>query len=236
MRRNDVLLGLNEVSSQFLPLIFGILEHYSFLVQTKSTLHNMREYLRSQGRTLAQMTPEEASMYQSETERKKHASALIQDCLVTLSRFCHSMPLDWMFRTQQDFVAALLHLLREPAVQVEAVDCLEKLAYRKLDAQQWLRFVRQIPVAVQEANDRMQEERGELQLEQQVGGAGDTPSDPLALQVPYHRGLSRMLATTISNNISHLTTDKKIVSCFYMMHCHRPSAIHSFIPHNVIIH
>ena len=151
-RRNDVLLGLNEVSSQFLPLMFGMLEHYSYLVQTKSKLHNMRLYLQSQGRKWSQMTPEERAVYQAERNNQSHACTLIQDCLATLAQFCHSMPLDWTYGSNPDFVGALLHLMREPSVQVDAVTCLENLALRKLDAHQWMRLIRQLPVAVADAH------------------------------------------------------------------------------------
>jgi hypothetical protein len=156
------------------------------------------------------MSPEEAAMYQTETSRKTQASMLINDCLITLSRFSHSMPLDWMYGTTPDFVAALLHLLREPALQVECLACLEELALRKLDSQQWMRLIQQLPVAVADANQRYTEEREELRLEKQLGGNVDS-TDPLALQLPYHRALSRTLAYTISTNISHITTEKKIV-------------------------
>lgn len=206
-----MLIGLNEVSSQFLPLLFGILEHYSYLVQKKATLHNMRTFLLSQGRSLPQMTPDELSMYQAETNCKTQAESLMNDCLTTLSRFSNSMPLDWMYGTTPDFVAALLHILREPALQVEALTCLEQLTLRKLDAQQWMRLIQQIPVAVADANQRYTEEQEELKLEKQLGGNAD-PTDPLALQLPYHRGLSRMLSYTISTNVSLVTTDKKMVS------------------------
>lgn len=121
------------------------------------------------------------------------------------------MPLDWTFGSNPDFVGALLHLLREPSVQVEAVACLEMLALRKLDAQQWIRLIRQLPTAVNEANGGLNEEREERKLNQQVGGEVDT-TDPLALQLPYHRALSRMLAYTVSANVSHITTDKNMVS------------------------
>lgn len=120
------------------------------------------------------------------------------------------MPLDWTFGNNPDFVGALLHLLREPSVQVEAVACLERLAMRKLDAEQWMRLIRQLPTAVTEANVKLLETREELLLDKQVGG-GEDDKDPLALQLPYHRALSRMLSYTLSTNISHITTDKNLV-------------------------
>jgi hypothetical protein len=146
------------------------------------------------------MSPEESSMYELERNRQTHASTLIQDCLTTLAQFCHSMPLDWTFGNHPDFVGAFLHLLREPSVQVEVVACLEQLAMRKLDSDQWMRLIRQLPTAVTEANVRLLEAREELLLEKQVGGE-EEDKDPLAVQLPYHRALSRMLAYTLSTNI-----------------------------------
>ena len=53
-RRNDVLIGLNEVSSQFLPLIFAMLsEEYGIVASAKATLREMEAYLVSAGRTHA---------------------------------------------------------------------------------------------------------------------------------------------------------------------------------------
>lgn len=120
------------------------------------------------------------------------------------------MPLDWTFGSSPDFVGALLHLLREPSVQVDAVTCLENLALRKLDAHQWMRLIRELPVAVAEANRGLNDARDERLLDKQVGGEVDD-TDPLALQFPYHRALSRMLAFAVSTNVSHISTDKNLV-------------------------
>ena len=179
----------------------------------------MRLYLKSQGRNLAQMTSEESSMYQAEQNNQSLAGTLIQDCLSTLAQFCHSMPLDWIFGSRLDFVGAMLHLLREPLVHLEAITCLENLALRKLDAQQWTRLVSSLPSAVASANGGLSEVREEMMLEQQVGGDVDQ-KDPLAIQLPYHRALSRMLAHTVSTNISHVSTDKNLVClCFIFVPC-----------------
>jgi hypothetical protein len=195
-----VLIGLNEVSSQILPLLFGVLEQYSVLTQCKSTLQNMKAYLQSQGRTVGQMTPDEATAYQAQVQLKNNSSQVITDCLSTLERFCSSMPLDWMLGQQQhDFASAFLHLLREPAVQVQAVACLEQLSTRKLDAKQWMRFISQLPPAMKEANQIAQ---AELQQE----------GDFLTAELDFHRGLSRTMALFISAQVSHVTTDKSIVS------------------------
>lgn len=205
---------MNEVSSQFLPLHFAVLEHYSVLIQSKSTLHNMRTYLLSNGRTIDQMTPEESTMYKNEMERKENAGRLISECLITLQRFCYSLPLDWMMGKQQDFVAAFLHLLREPSagIQIHAAACLEQLAQRKLDIFAWRRLVSQLPQSVRESNGVAQAELEESHVEAAVNGKADDTPDALTAQLEFHRALSRMLAVIISENLSHITTDKKIMS------------------------
>jgi hypothetical protein len=157
------------------------------------------------------MTPEEKTMYEAEANRKEMASTLINDCLETLSRFCHSMPMDWMWGATPDFIAAFMHLLREPTVQLNAVACLDQIALRKLDSQQWMRLIRQIPPAIADANQVINANIEELDLKKKLGGSIDT-TDALALEVPYHRALSRMLSSLISTNVSHITTDKGFVS------------------------
>ena len=151
-------------------------------------------------------------MYQSELTKKDNAAKILQDCLVMLSTFCHSMPLDWFFgASAPDFISALLYMLREPLIQTEAITCLEQLALRKLDSKQWMMIVRKLPAAIQEANDQTHEHE-ELQVEKQVGGGNTITDDPLTRQLKYHRCLSKMLAGTVSTNISHITTEKQIVS------------------------
>jgi hypothetical protein len=49
-RRNDVLTGLNEISSYILAPIFQLLsDEYSLLLQTKQTIQEMVKYLQGQG-------------------------------------------------------------------------------------------------------------------------------------------------------------------------------------------
>lgn len=191
--------------------MFGILEHYSYLAQKKATLHNMRSYMLTNGKMLSHLTTDERLMYQTEMDNMKFASTMINDCLKTLSRFCNYMPLDWTMGKNPEFLTAFFHLLREPSVQLEAVSCLEKLALRKLDIEQWNILIRQLPPAIKEANAAMKQDSEEMQLEKQIGGSVDT-TDSLTLQLPYHREVSRMLSYVVSTNISHMTTDKKIVS------------------------
>lgn len=209
-----MLIGLNEVSGQFLPLLFHVLEHFTDLQQSKSTLHNMRQYLLSSGRNLSQMAPDESSMYAIELERKTQAGKLVADCLATLERFCHAMPIDWIMGNSPDFCSAFLHMLREPITQVQAVACLEQLALRKLDAIQWMRLVSQLPTAVGEANQTAQLDQEMRQTERSIGGQVES-EDSLTMQLSFHRPLSRMLSFMISANLSHVTTDKQIVSAHY---------------------
>ena len=213
-RRNDVLIGLNEVSDRFLPLLFSILEHYSYLVQSKERLHGMRVYLLSNQRRLADMTPDESGAYQEALKQRDVAAKLIGDCLITLRQFCRSMPVEWILDTTKhgDFSVAFLHLLREPSVQVEAIQCIEELAIRKLENQQWFRLITDIPPAIQAATQAMNEtEQEQRNVEQQLSGR-NAAVDMLVLELPFHKALSRMLAITVANNISHITNDKGIVS------------------------
>ena len=99
-RRNDVLKGLNEISSQLLPLIVNLLsEQYTSLSSGKQTLQQMNAHLTSNGITLQQMSVEERTMYLTEEKKIDITSKIIGDSLITLEKFCHSMPLDWMFNS-----------------------------------------------------------------------------------------------------------------------------------------
>lgn len=208
------MIGLNEVSSQFVPLLFAILEHVAVLVQSKNIVHNMRTFLISNGRTLAQMTAEEGTMYRKEIERKEKSARLISECLVTLERFCFTMPLEWMLG-KEEFVVAFLHLLREPSagIQIRAAACLERLAYRKLEPKTWYKLISQLPQSVGEANAVAQTDIDEARVEAAASnGTADETLDPLTMQLEFHQGLSRMLAIMISAHLANLTTDKEIMS------------------------
>ena len=81
------------------------------------------------------MTPDESSAYQSQLNLQIQTGRLLADALETMKYFCRSMPLDWMLGSlsnadnpseapvngghQLDFVAALLHLLRERTENVQ---------------------------------------------------------------------------------------------------------------------
>jgi len=210
-RRNDVLIGLNEVSSQFLPLIFALLsEEYGIVNSAKTTLRDMEAYLASAGRTVAQMTPDERTLYDAQVARREGAGRLVADSLRTIEKFCSAMPLDWILTGSaanggSDFVAALFHLMREDVagIQVLAVRCLEQLATRKLEVDVWMKFVTALPPAIGEANEA---------AAQQQAGRNANQMEHLVEQLPFHRGLSRMLASLLSAHVSHVTTDKDIVS------------------------
>jgi Exportin-5 family len=230
------LTGLNEVSAEILPLFFHILEHISFLSQTKGTLHNMRTYLLSSNRGLSSMTQEELLAYQLQLDLQNQTGRLLADTLVTMKYFCRSMPLDWMLgsdgantakgattngNTQQlDFIAAFLHLLRERTenVQILAIECLEQLTLRgKLSFNQWFRLISELPGAINEANRQFQADLEQIQVEAALNsGSGQvTPlnvSDTLTLQFDFHRSLSRLLASLLSSYISHINNDKQILS------------------------
>ena len=196
-----------------MPLLFAILEHISVLVQSKNTLHNMRTFLISNGRTLSQMTAEEATMYKQELERKEKSSRLMSECLVTLERFCFSMPLDWILG-KEEFVAAFLHLLREPTggIQIQAAACVEKLANRKLEPKTWRQLISQLPQSIGEANAVAQTDVDEARVEAAVNGTADETPDALTIQLEFHIGLARMLSVMISAHLANITTDKEIMS------------------------
>jgi hypothetical protein len=100
-RRNDVLIGLNEVNQQFLPLIFEVLSsQYAIINASKAALNEMISYLVSNSRTIYQMTPQEKPMYDSEIKKRDNAGKIVADCLVALEQcclsFCKKRPRDGM--------------------------------------------------------------------------------------------------------------------------------------------
>lgn len=221
-RRSDVLIGLNEVSEAFLPHLFQLLEHYPILQQAKASIFSMHKYLLQNGRKTSLMTPEEDSMYQIKLREREGASTLISDTLVTLEKFCASMPVKWILGSSDqqlphDFCAAMMHLLREPdaSIQVRAAECLEQLCLRgKLEMDAWMRFIREIPNAVAEANQLFSTEMEHLQAERAATGSAtdDSPLDQLTLQLDFHRTLSRFLANVVASNLAHVTTNSSIMN------------------------
>ena len=216
-RRNDVLIGLNEIHGQFLPQFFNLLsEQFSILSEAKNTIVEMCKYLVGQGRNVHSMSEEERIMYTAQIKRRDCAGRLITDCLATLEKFCQSMPIDWIMgkeskESEIDFVAALLHFLREDVadIQVFAIKCLEQLSTRKLDFSQWMRLISHLPQAISEANDMAAQQQS---LKAASEGKAMDQNALLIDQLPFHRGLSKMLAHLISAHLAHITTEKDIVN------------------------
>jgi hypothetical protein len=220
-RRNDVLTGLNELSSYILIPIFELLrDEYSFLLQTKQTIQDMTSYLHAQGRTLAQMNHEERASFMAEQSKQELAGKLIARGLKTMEMFCHYMPLHWITTTDQgyDYVAVFLHLLREPRchIQLASLKCLEALSQRKLDSEPWFRLLNSLPVAVQEANVATAQDWAS-----DAGGGNNNNNDiqdKLVQQLPFYRALSRTLSLVLYSHIAHVTNDKNIVRSDQMFH------------------
>lgn len=209
-RRNDILLGLNEMSTQLLPLIFELLsKQYGEVNVAKSTLQSMQQYIASSGRTMAQMTPDEQAQYQQQKDRRDASGGIVADVLGTLEKFCQSMPLDWMLKVDNgvDFVAALLHFLQEDVanIQVLSVACLQQLSLRKLDQYQWFRLVSSLPPALSEATNAAAQRANER-------GIAPNSTNMLIEQLEFHRSLSKMGSTLVTAHLAHITTDKEISS------------------------
>ena len=213
-RRNDVLIGLNEINQQFLPLMFELLStQYAAVNSAKASLNEMANYLVSNNRTVAQMTLEEKPLWDQQIHQKSNAGKIVADCLKTIEKFCTSMPTDWILgssETNCDFIAALLHLLREDTANLQtlSIKCLHNIVIRKIDASQWFRLISMLPNAISEANEASN-------TQEQINAASQgKPFDSLKSLVskyPFHRALSQMLAGTLSANVAHITNDKDII-------------------------
>lgn len=221
-RRNDVLIGLNEVKQDFLPLLFRLLEEYPQLQQSKATLHQMNQYLVQGNRTIHSLSVDEKAQYDAQMQLREVTSQLISDTLVTLARFCTSMPIQWMIQdhntststssSSPDFVAAMMHLLRERDgdIQIRAAECLEELVARgKLEYEQWMRLLVELPAAVGEANQLAsfshEIEEGMLRAR----GYTEPSEDLLAAQLRFHRILSKMLSTVVSSQVGQIINHNK---------------------------
>jgi Exportin-5 family/Exportin 1-like protein len=230
-RRNDVLQGLNEISTTFLPMFFQCLEHnYPLLQQSKTELHNMHAFLLSENRTIQRMTPVETSAYEATRQKREEIGQLLSDTLVTLEKFCSTLPVSWMLgggsTTDEaggpvhncDFVAAFLHFLREPyhQIQIRSIECIEQLAIRgKLDLHQWLRLTKELPIAFQDANQSMaiSHEYRKVEVRAQSDSVvEDISEDALAVQVDFHRALSRLLSCVTSSHVAHISSNKHILT------------------------
>ena len=238
-RRNDVLTGLNEIAhTSFLPLFFQLLErYYPLLQQSKQSLHQMHQFLLQGQRTTAQLTPAESTAYQAERSRRNEIILLLSDTINTMEKFCSAMPVDWIVSSTDsastsssdnstshhhnnpqaqhhnlDFMGALWHLLREPAVQCQALDCLDQLASRgKLDMKPWLRWIRELPVQTAAANQQFQLVEWEMIVtEARATSSSSSLPEALVVQWEYHRRLSRVLASGLASYLGHLTSQKQL--------------------------
>ena len=234
-RRNDVLIGLNEVSSQFLPYLFGALEQISQLQQAKIQLHQMHEYLLQNRQSIQQMTPDQQQAYKAQADIVQSTGMVIVDTLTTLEHFCRSMPLEWIIppesysttigapdpKPKQDFAAALFFLMREPTenIQIAALGCLEQLCLRgKLSYKQWMQWMEEFPNGIQQANNQLDAEQQYQKVKCQVGGGGHVsdydgsdPMNQLVARYEFHRSLSRTLATLLNSHIAHIAVYKYIL-------------------------
>jgi len=233
-RRSDILIGLNEVRRQFLPLIFDFLsQQYTVLSATKNTLNEMQNYLVSCGRVMVQMTAEERVIYEQQIRKRDGTARRLGDCLETIEKCCRSMPTDWILgddttagaingpptvgaqnatSSERDFLVALLHLLREDTLQlqVQAVTCLQLLVSRKLEHQPWLRLMSKLPQAVSDAHDAVSNQDA---LEGAANGKSTVdPTTRLVKNLAFHRKLSKLLSLLASTNLSHISTDEDICS------------------------
>lgn len=184
-----------------LPAIFTLLsQQYGLLCSANATIEAMEDFLKRESR---HPTPMEQQQYNDETKKRDTAARVVEVALATLHKFCLYMPLEWTLvqKPEYDFVSVFLHLLREDTkyIKVSATGCLDAIAHRKLESDQWYRLVKALPVAVSEAN--------------QIA-ASKTVHDPnqvLIKNIPYHRALSKMLAYLLQNHIAFVTTDKYVV-------------------------
>ena len=209
-RRNDILLGFNETSSQILQPLFSLLSNqYGSILQSKSTLQQMNAYLASQNRTTAQMNNEERMQYQQQVNSRDQAASTVADALITLEKFCQSMPLDWMFvvKDGMDFVSALQHLLQEDTAKINvlAVACLYQLSMRKLESEQWWRLIGTLPGALYEASVAAGNRASERGLQ-------PNSIEMLVEQLEFHKNVSKMGSTLISAHVAYITADKEVCS------------------------
>lgn len=213
-RRNDVLKGLNEVSTHFLPLLFQLLEHYPLLQQANEKLYAMHAFLVGQNRTINSMVADEALVYKEVLSQAEDIAQMIADTLVTLQKFCYSMPISWIVGGKADFTLPLLHFLRVPdaEIQVKAVDCLDQLVLRgKLDFVQWIALIARLPPAVNEANHISLATEDHRQKQRAATGVNHLATNTLSLQLNFHIALSRLLANVLASHIALITSNKSIL-------------------------
>jgi hypothetical protein len=205
-RRNDVLLGLNEVAhTQIVPHLFSWLEHLPLLTQCKERLHQMHTFLLQQQRTVSSLTPDERTQYDETWNMRDDVAQIMSDALLVIKAIATYMPVSWLLEGPADFAGALLHLWRIPDadIHVHAVTCIEQLVNRggKLESAHWWRFINEIPIAISQSNVILQQEFEQLRT-QQLARRDDVTPDLLTWQFEWHRGVSRCMAATVCNHIA----------------------------------
>ncbi len=125
-RRNDVLQGLNEISSRFLPTVYQFLQHhYNSLLSPNQQSASPEESIKT-----------------------------LITALNMLHKFCIWMPLDWAYSPSHDFVSVFLHLLRESRgeINVLSATCLDSLCSRKLTPELYSHLLQALPQSIADAN------------------------------------------------------------------------------------
>ncbi|GMH73757.1 hypothetical protein TrST_g13794 [Triparma strigata] len=126
-RRNDVLQGLNEVSSLLLPLFHHFIQHHYGTLLSSKQQNNLPAF--------------------------NSSVKLLLSALQCLKVFSIWMPLTWADNAAHDFVAIYLHLLREKEgeIHVMAATCLDCLCRRKLGPELFHRLLETMPTYITEA-------------------------------------------------------------------------------------
>lgn len=212
-RRNEVLTGLNDISNQFLGLLYKNLEAHGTLQQASIQLYEMNSFLLSQNRLIGSMTPDEASQYESVDRFCTDVSLLIADTLDVLHKFCFYMPATWMINQSLCFIPPFLYLLREPKaeINVKAAACLEHIATRgKLSYEQWIGIVKEVPTYVQEANKAA--DTDEEFRSKHAAASQQSTTEALEYRLPFFIRLSCMIASTLSFYVSNNASCKSILA------------------------
>jgi exportin-5 len=210
-RRNDVLIGLNEVHSHLLPPMFHLLSNqYAILTNAQQTLTQMHQYLHANQLTVSQLGPSESEMYSVQHMAQTQAGKILHDILLTLEKFCQSMPTDWILRPANDcdFVSALLHLLRVDTCDLNqvAADCLYQLAHRKLDVRDWTKLMTALPQAIGEAEEALTSwDAGVAAAQGRVDLQG---VQRMVKHLKYHIRVSKGLSMLVSGHVANITTNK----------------------------
>ena len=87
VRRNDVLQGLNELSTQILQKIYIILgQQYEIVCSSNATISEMHLYLKQQSRSTLR---EDEQLQYNNVINNRRAAAQVVDCVLrTAEKFC----------------------------------------------------------------------------------------------------------------------------------------------------